>query len=112
MGINIFIGEGNLTRDVETRYTASGAGVGTFGIAINKKNKDKETVTFIDVTTWGKLAEICSEYLKKGSRILIQGELTFSQWETSEGQKRNKLEVTAHKVDFLDSKQEKDDISF
>ena len=105
MGINIFIGEGNLTRDVETRYTASGSGVGTFGLAINKKFKDKETVTFIDVTVWGKLAEICAEYIKKGSHVLIQGELTFSQWE-KDGQKRSKHEVTASNVQFLTGKGE------
>lgn len=98
---------GNLTRDPELRYTASGAALAKFGLAVNRNYKSgdewKEEVTFVDITVWGKQAENCSEYLSKGRSAAIDGRLTFSQWETDDGQKRSKLEVTAERVVFIGS---------
>jgi single-strand DNA-binding protein len=96
---------GNLTRDPELRYTPSGSALCKFGLAVNRKYKVneewKEEVTFVDITVWGKQGETASEYLSKGRQACIDGRLTYSQWETDDGQKRSKLEVTADRVIFL-----------
>jgi single-strand DNA-binding protein len=98
---------GNLTRDPELRYIPSGQAVTTLGLAVNEKytGKDgdkKEEVLFIDVNVWGKTAENCAEYLKKGSPVFIEGKLKLRQWE-QDGQKRSKVDVTAMTVQFLPS---------
>ena len=104
-GVNKVFLLGNLTRDPELRYTANGAAVAGFGIAVNRKYKQdnewKEEVCFIDITVWGKQAESCSEYLHKGSSAFVEGRLNFRSWETEQGQKRSKLEVVATNVQFL-----------
>lgn len=96
---------GNLTRDPELRYTASGSPVTSFGLAVNRKYKQgeemKEETCFVDITVWGRLGETCSEYLSKGKPVFIEGRLNYRSWETEEGQKRNKLEVVASNVQFL-----------
>lgn len=96
---------GNLTRDPELRYTASGSAMTKFGLAMNRKYKSgddwKDEVTYVDITVWGKQAENCSEYLSKGRSVCVDGRLNFSQWETDDGQKRSKLDVTAERVVFL-----------
>jgi single-strand DNA-binding protein len=99
---------GNLTRDVELRYTASGAAVASFGLAVNRKFKQgeewKTEVCFVDVTVWAKQGENCAQYLSKGSLVFVDGRLNYQTWE-SDGQKRSKLEVVANNVQFLDAKQ-------
>lgn len=96
---------GNLTRDPELRFTASGAAVASFGLAVNRKYKSgdewKEDVCFVDITVWGRTAENCTEYLNKGSGVFVEGRLNFQSWEAQDGQKRNKLEVVANVVQFL-----------
>lgn len=96
---------GNLTRDPELRYTASGAAVASFGLAVNRKYKAgdewKEEVCFVDITVWAKQAENCAEYLHKGSPIFVEGRLNYQAWESDTGQKRNKLEVVASTIQFL-----------
>lgn len=96
---------GNLTRDPELRFTASGSAVASFGLAVNRKYKSgddwKEDVCFVDITVWGRQGENCAEYLNKGSGVFIEGRLNFQSWETQDGQKRNKLEVVANTVQFL-----------
>lgn len=96
---------GNLTRDPELRYTATGLAVTGFGLAINRKFKQneewKEETCFVDITVWGKSAENCAEYIHKGSSVFVEGRLNFRSWETEQGQKRNKLDVTASNVQFL-----------
>lgn len=96
---------GNLTRDPELRYTASGSAVADFGLAVNRKYKQgdewKEDVCFVDITAWGKQAETCAEYLSKGKGVFVEGRLQFRTWESEEGQKRNKIEVVANNVQFL-----------
>jgi len=96
---------GNLTRDPELRYTASGAAVASFGLAVNRKYKAgdewKEEVCFVDITVWAKQAENCAEYLHKGSPVFVEGRLNYQSWESDTGQKRNKLEVVANTIQFL-----------
>ncbi len=96
---------GNLTRDPELRYTASGAAVASFGLAVNRKYKQgeewKDEVCYVDITVWAKQAENCAEYLHKGSPVFLEGRLNFQSWEAEGGQKRNKLEVVANNVQFL-----------
>ena len=91
---------GNLTRDPEVRYTSGGTAVTDVGLAVNRvwtdrsSNERKEETTFIDVTLWGRTAEIAGEYLSKGRPCLIEGRLQLDQWEDKEtGQKRSKLKV-------------------
>lgn len=88
---------GNLTRDPELRYIQSGMAVTDLGLAVNDKRKGPngdwiEEVTFVDVTAWGRNAEVASEYLTKGSPVLIEGRLKLDSWE-KDGQKRSKLKV-------------------
>ena len=97
---------GNLTRDPELRYTPGGMAVAEFAIAINrqwaaKTGDKKEEVTFVDIVVWARQAETCAEYLKKGRPVFIEGRLTQDRWETPDGQKRNRMRVTAERVQFL-----------
>lgn len=95
---------GNLTKDPELRYTPNGAAVSTFRIAVNTRYKageeNKEETLFIDTVVFGKQAENCSEYLSKGSQVLVEGRLQERRWET-DGQQRSKFEVVAQNVRFL-----------
>ncbi|MBI4436327.1 MAG: single-stranded DNA-binding protein [Candidatus Omnitrophica bacterium] len=96
---------GNLTRDPELRYVPSGTAVASFGLAMNRTyttqtGEKKEEVCFVTVVVWGKQAESCSQYLNKGSQVLVEGRLSSRSWE-QEGQKRSVLEVRAERVQFL-----------
>lgn len=96
---------GNLTRDIEIRYLQSGMAVTEIGLAVNDRRKDNsgnwiEETTFVDVTLWGRTAEVASEYLGKGSPILIEGRLKLDQWE-KDGQKRSKMRVIAEKMQMI-----------
>lgn len=101
---------GNLTRDPELRYTPSGTAVTTLGLAVNNRFKrgeeQVEDTLFIDVTVWGKSAENCTEYLSKGSPVMVEGRLKYRTWEAQDGQKRSKVDVTALSVQFLPSGKE------
>jgi single-strand DNA-binding protein len=96
---------GNVTRDIELRYTTGGTAVTDMGLAVNnrvKKNGDWiEEPMFIDVTIWGKQAELASQYLSKGRSVLVQGELRLDSWENNEGQKRSKHYINASNVTFV-----------
>ena len=99
---------GNLTRDPELRYIPSGTAVTDVGLAVNDRRKNAqgewvEEATFIDITLWGRTAEVASEYLSKGSPVLIEGRLKLDQWETPEGQKRSKLKVVGERMQMLGS---------
>ena len=96
---------GNLTRDVELRYLQSGMAVTDIGLAVNEKYKNSngewiEEVTFVDVTVWGRTAEVMSEYLSKGSPVFIEGRLKLDSWE-KDGQKRSKLKVVCEKMQLI-----------
>ncbi len=108
--MNIVALVGNLTRDVEIKYTAAGLPIANFGIAINKKTKNSTTQqledkpVFVDVTAFGRQAEIVNQYFRKGKKIGIAGELNFEQWQAQDGQKRSKLTVNANKIEFIEPK--------
>lgn len=96
---------GNLTRDVEVKYTANQTAVTDIGLAVNDRRKTAtgewvDEPTFLDVTLWGRTAEIASQYLSKGSSVLIEGRLKLDTWE-SEGQKRSKLRVVGERMQML-----------
>ncbi|MCA9188757.1 MAG: single-stranded DNA-binding protein [Pirellulaceae bacterium] len=97
---------GNLTRDVEVRYVGNNMAVTDIGLAVNDRRKNPQTgewiedTTFVDITLWGRTAEIAAEYLSKGSPVFIEGRLKLDQWE-SEGQKRSKLKVVGEKLQFI-----------
>ena len=97
---------GNLTRDPELRYIPSGSAVATFTVAVNRVYKDqagekKEQTSFIRVVVWGRRAEVCGEYLSKGSPVFVEGRLQSRDWQTQDGQKRNTVEVIADNIQFL-----------
>jgi len=101
---------GRLTRDPETRYTSGGTAVCEIGLAVNESWTDKqgnrqENTAYVDITLWGRQAEIADEYLNKGSQVFIEGKLKLDQWETREGEKRSKLKVTATGMQFIGSRQ-------
>lgn len=95
---------GNLTRDPELRYIPSGTAVANVGLAVNDRVKKNDQwvdeTTFVDVTLWGRTAEIANEYLSKGSSVLIEGRLKYDAWE-KDGQKFSKLKVIGEKMQML-----------
>ncbi len=100
---------GNLTRDPETRQTPSGRSVANFGVATNHRWKDangqqQEKTEFHNVVVWGKLAEICAQYLRKGSKVFIEGRLQTREWEGQDGVKRYRTEIVADNMIMLGSK--------
>jgi len=100
---------GNLTRDVELRYIPSGTAVADVGLAISEKRKNSngewiDEVVFVDVTAWGRTAEVMSEYLSKGSPVFIEGRLKYDTWEGQDGQKRSKLKVTCDRMQLIGAK--------
>lgn len=97
---------GNLTRDPEVRRTGNGTAVADLGLALNERYRNKEgeqvtTTCFVDVVVWQRLAEVCGEYLRKGSLVMIEGRLQLDQWQTEAGEKRSRLRVRAEQVQFL-----------
>ncbi len=105
-GFNRVVLVGNLTRNPELRQVPSGVAVADLGIATNEKYRNRdgesvETTCFVDIVTWGKQAEVCTQYLTKGSPILVEGRLQLDQWKSSDGQNRSKLRVRADRIRFL-----------
>jgi single-strand DNA-binding protein len=97
---------GNLTRDPSMRATPGGTAVGELGLAVSDSYKDKEggsvdRTCFVDVVVWGRQAETCVEFLKKGSKVLVEGRLQLDQWQTEQGEKRQRLRVRAQRVQFV-----------
>ena len=98
---------GNLTRDPEVRYTPKGSAVADLGIAVNRQytlenGEKREEVTFVDVTFWGRTAEIAGEYLKKGRPVFIEGRLQLDTWDDKQsGQKRSRLKVIGENMQML-----------
>jgi single-strand DNA-binding protein len=95
---------GNLTRDPELRYIPSGTAVSDVGLAVNDRVKRGDQwvdeATFVDITLWGRTAEIANEYLSKGSPVLIEGRLKLDRWE-KDGQKHSKLKVIGERMQML-----------
>lgn len=103
---NLVVLMGNLTRDIELRYIPSGTAVADMGLAINSRRKVGETqeeeTTFVDITLWGKTAETCAQYLRKGSGAHVEGRLQLDTWDDKDGGgKRSKLKVVARSVQFI-----------
>ena len=101
---------GNLTRDVELRYTQGGSAIAKFGLAVNRTWKDRNTgekrdeVCYIDINIFGRSAEVANQHLAKGKRILVEGRLQFETWQDQTGQKRSKHSISAESFQFLDSR--------
>lgn len=100
---------GNLTRDPELRHTPSGMAIADFGMAINRQRKGADgnridETTFVDITAFGRQAEVIQQYLRKGRPVYIEGHLRLEQWTTQDGQKRSKLSVVVENFQFLDTK--------
>ena len=101
---------GNLTRDPEVRYTPKGTAVTELGMAVNRvytaeNGEKREDTTFVDVTLWGRTAEIAGEYLKKGRPVFIEGRLQLDTWDDkTSGQKRSKLKVVGEGLQLIGSR--------
>lgn len=107
---------GNLTRDPEMRYVPSGTAVTNFGLAMNERYTDrqtgeqKESPCFVEITAWGRQAEIVNEYLTKGSPVFLEGSLKFDSWEADDGTKRNRLSVTAFRIQLIGGRRDSDEM--
>lgn len=107
-GFNRVIMLGNLTFDPELRHLDNGTAAATLGLAVNRRystqaGEQREEVCFIDVNVYGRLAEVCCQYLATGRQVLVEGRLTFQQWETETGEKRSKHRILAQTIQFLGS---------
>ena len=102
---------GNLTRDPEIKYTPKGTAIADIGLAVNRNyttesGEKREEVTFIDVTLWGRVAEIVGEYCKKGRPLFVEGRLQLDSWDDkATGQKRSKLKVVGETIQLLGSRE-------
>ena len=98
---------GNITRDPEIRYTSGGTALCVLGLAVNRKfttskGEDREETCFVDVEVWGRQAENCNNYLRKGSPVFVEGRLRYDQWDDREtGKKRSRLLVNSERLQFL-----------
>jgi len=101
---------GNLSRDIELRYSKSGIAVANTAIATSRKftanGEKKEEVMFIDITFFSRSAEVANQFLRKGSKVLIEGRLQLDQWVDKDGGKRSKHSVVVETMQMLDSKQD------
>lgn len=107
---------GNLTRDVELRYTPSGTPVTDIGLAVNDRRKGQngeyiDEVSFIDVTMWSRTAEVAAEYLSKGANVMIEGRLKQESWE-KDGQKHYKIKVICERLVMLGKKSDSEGSSY
>lgn len=98
---------GNLTRDPETRTTPNGQTVSSFGVATSSQWKDasgqkQERVEFHNVVAWGKLADICQQYLGKGRKVFVEGRIQTREWQGTDGVKKNRTEIVAENMIMLD----------
>jgi single-strand DNA-binding protein len=100
---------GNLTRDIELKFTPSNQPVANIGIAVNrrfrtKEGENREEVTFVDCEAWGRTAEVMKQYLAKGRPVFIEGRLKLDQWQDKDGTNRSKLRVVVENFQFIDSR--------
>ncbi len=107
--INKVIISGNLVRDPDTRILENGTHMARMSIANNQRYRDRngewqEKTCYVDVVAWRKTAELVSEYCRKGSPVLVEGELVYNSWEDSDGNRRSRLEVNARRIQFLEKK--------
>ncbi len=111
-GLNKVMIIGNLGRDPEMRYTPSGRPVTTFSVAVSRSWKSpsgesRSETEWFKIVAWGRLAEICNEFLKKGQQVYVEGRLKTRQWEDKEGQKRSTVELIANEMTMLGDRRSK-----
>ena len=105
--VNKVILIGRITRDIELRYTPKGTAIAELGLAVNRSRTDEsgqriEETTFVDVTLWGKQAELANQYLAKGREVYIEGRLQMDTWQDKEsGQNRSKLKIVGENMQFI-----------
>jgi len=109
MSVNKVILVGRLGRDPETRYTGSGQAAANFTMATDESYKDRngerqKRTEWHRITAWGKLAEICQQYLKKGTMVYIEGRIQSREWQDKEGQKRTSFDIVANTMKMLSSR--------
>ncbi len=107
--MNTVIILGTITKEIEVKYTQSGAVIASFSVAYNERYKDKtgqqvDKAMFFDVTAFGKQGETINQYFHKGSRILIEGSLDFQSWKTQDGSNRSKVGIKLNGFTFVDRK--------
>lgn len=100
---------GNLTRDVEMRYLPSGDGIASFGLATSRRWKDKqgqrqEETEFHNITIFGGLAKVCGDYLKKGSKVYVEGRIKTEKWQAQDGTDKSRVVIIGENMHMLDSK--------
>lgn len=110
--MNTVIILGTITKDIELKYAKSGSAIANFSIAYNKKYKGAdgqlvEKVSFFDVTAFGRSAETINQYFRKGSRILVRGELEQSTWKAQDGTNRSKVGIRLEQFDFIDKSEQR-----
>jgi single-strand DNA-binding protein len=109
--INKIIISGNLVRDPDTRILENGTHLAKMSIANNQRYRDRsgewqEKTCYVNVVAWRKTAELVSEFCRKGSPVLVEGELIYNSWEDRDGSKRSRLEVNAKRIQFLEKKEQ------
>ena len=97
---------GNMTRDPQLRYTPSGLAVADFGLAVNRRGRSngeerRDEVVFVDITAWGRQAEVINEHFSKGRPIFIEGRLQLDEWTSQDGTRRSKLKVVLEQFQFI-----------
>jgi single-strand DNA-binding protein len=111
MSINTVAISGNLTRDIEVRYTQSGTAIGSFSVAVNERVKNQQTgewedrPNYIDVSLFGQRAQSLQQYLVKGTKVCVSGKLRWHQWQDKSGQNRSKVDVIADGIEFMSRNQ-------
>ena len=110
MSYNKIILVGHCTRDIELRYTPTGTAIAKTGLAVNRRFKgqngeQKDETMFIDLTFFGRTAEIANQHLNKGKKILVEGRLVLDQWTDQNGQNRSKHSIAVENIEFLDKKE-------
>ncbi len=105
MGLNKCMIIGNLGNDPELKYTQSGKAVANFNVAVSEKYKGKENTEWFKIVVWDKLAEICGEYLKKGSQVYLEGKIQTRSWEDRDGNKRYTTELVAFQMQMLSGRE-------
>jgi single-strand DNA-binding protein len=109
--INRVLLSGRLTRDPDRRYASDGTAVTSFGLAFNRRYRSRdgspaEQTGFVTVMTYQRLAEVCGQYLKKGSAVLVEGRLQMREWTTPRGEQGSRLELRGEMVHFLERRPE------
>lgn len=106
MGFQTVVICGNLGKDPEMKYTATGTAVTTFSVAVNRKVKELEEVEWFNVVLWDKLAETASQYLQKGREVIIQGEMKTRNWQGQDGAKHYRTELIGRTMQFVGAKRD------